>query len=156
MSKLMQTKNNNMFFLVFYFSLCSWSTHVQAGCQISAQNLDFGNYDPSLAFATHSSAELYLLCTENRNVTIEIGPSSVTGSINERKMRHVVYPQETLAYTISSDFLGLRVWGDTTQGMSVNQPVSYYTTIRLYGKILAAQQPWVGSYSDKITVTIQP
>lgn len=143
-------------FTLIFLSLYLFLTKSFAGCQISSQNMDFGSYDPSVNYPARSIAKFTLICTDRNSVTIELGASSVTGSITERKMRHITRPEETIAYTLTSDFSGARVWGDSTENFSISTPVGYYTTISLFGQISPDQQPWVGEYHDTIVLTIQP
>ncbi len=130
-------------------------------CSVLATNVDFGNYDVFSPAPTDSSGTIVVFCFPPPwlpfyNVRVEIGPSSVSGGFNPRRMRRSA-GSDLLDYNLFTDPAMTRIWGDGTGGTYVvNRRVRTWRVrwIRVYGRIPAGQDVPAGSYTDNVRVTI--
>jgi spore coat protein U-like protein len=89
-------------------------------------------------------------------VTMELGPSAVSGGFFPRQMRHDS-GSDRLAYNFYVDAGGAAVWGDGTGGTATRSDRVFKNkpwTVTIYGRIPAGQDVSAGSYSDTLTITI--
>lgn len=128
-------------------------------CRIaSVTSLNFGGYDSESAMPLTSTAVLRVSCPRivSRQITVTVGPSSVTGSINDRRLRRLGGSDE-LRYNVYQDQRGTRVWGDgTTGGSPLVTTVRGDETIELYGIVDAGQDAAEGVYGDALRITVMP
>lgn len=128
---------------------------VQAACSVSFQDILFGDYDASSPAATNTSAEIRATCRAPIVLTILVSASTVSGSVTDRRMKHLSRP-DTLSYNIFRDPSMTTVWGDSVQGNPVAVKVDGAYVTRLYGQIFPRQDVWVGPYADTLRVTVLP
>lgn len=146
---------NSVFFLsLFLFHVGK----AAAACVVTAPSLSFGFYDGLSGAPATTSANAVVTCTDSPppTVTMELGPSAVSGGFFPRQMRHDT-GTDRLAYNFYADPGGAAVWGDgsggtVTQSQRVlrNKPWS----VTIYGRIAPGQDVAAGSYSDTLTITI--
>jgi spore coat protein U-like protein len=125
-------------------------------CSISVQDMVFDAYDPSSKLPLDSVAEVAIDCTRPVPVTLQLGPSRVTGSVADRRMRHLSRSAEALGYNLFSDPSRTRVWGDGARGSASALHIERRGVVRIYGRIFPGQEPWVGTYEDAVSITILP
>lgn len=123
-------------------------------CQnLTAGNINFGNYNPLASSDTDSTGDIQVTCTNNTSYSVSLSSGS-SGSYSSRELSDG--GSNTLNYNLftSSDYNS--VWGDGTGSSStVNQTGSgSQDTITVYGRITAGQSVAQASYSDTINVTI--
>ena len=130
-------------------------------CDVTATNLNFGNYDTMAPAPCDSTASINVACNmppQHPNspltVTISISPGS-SGSFAQRQMQST--STDNLNYNLYSNASFSTIWGDG--GGSSSTQVGFVTSTTpwdatLYGRIPALQNIRAGSYSDTITVTI--
>jgi spore coat protein U-like protein len=137
------------------------AVEAHGACTVSATGINFGGYDVFVATPLDSTGSVTVSCDRNppTDVTVAIGPSATSGGFNPRSMRH---PSRTdrLNYNLFTSPSMNVVWGDGTAGTATvflfkvnkNRPQS----AMIYGRILPGQNVSVGSYGDRLTVTITP
>jgi len=127
-------------------------------CSIgTAPLIAFGEYDTESNMARHTNGELRFNCQPNKTMTVrvDIGPSGVSGSISDRRMRGS--GADELGYNLFQDARGTILWGDGVRG-----GVPAFVTgkdefrVQIHGVIPARQQVVEGLYSDSVRITILP
>lgn len=127
------------------------SARVLATCEVTAQDLEFGDYDP-LAASNHDAATtLSLTCTNGTpyQLSMSVGGGESTAA------RYMHDGAEQLAYILYQDPSRTTLWGvnagvDTLDGTGTGTPV----VIDLFGRIPMQQDAPAGDYTDTITVTV--
>jgi len=121
-----------------------------ATCGLSTQSANFGNYDFQSSQNLDGVGHVTVTCDVATTYTIALSPG-VAGTFTSRIMQNGPHQ---LQYNLYVDLAHASVWGDGTgnsttvsgSGTNVDHPV--------YGSIPAGQNPYVGSYSDVITVML--
>ena len=147
--------------LAFCLAVCLLllsSANSWAACVVTAPTLSFGPYDGLSGAPATTSATAVVTCNETPppTVTLELGPSAVSGGFFPRQMRHDS-GSDRLAYNFYVDAGGAAVWGDGTGGTATRSDRVFKNkpwTVTLYGRIPAGQDVSAGSYSDTLTITI--
>jgi len=134
----------------------SCAAHAQSACSFSAQDMVFGDYDPSTRAPLNSVAEITIDCSRPTSVTLLIAPGGGTGRVADRRMLHRTRPGEALGYNLFQDASRTVVWGNGASGAALTLRVERRSVARVYGQVYAGQEPWVGSYADSVSVTILP
>lgn len=125
---------------------------------VTAPSLSFGTYDGLSAAPATTSGVAVVTCDQAPppTVTLEIGPSAVSGGFFPRRMRQDG-GSDLLDYNFYADSGGASVWGDGSGGtvtrsarVTKNKPWA----VTIYGRIPPGQDVGVGTYSDTLTVTI--
>ncbi|NJD63576.1 MAG: spore coat protein U domain-containing protein [Deltaproteobacteria bacterium] len=132
-----------------------------AACKVATTGIDFGSYDVFVTVPLDSAGTVTVSCDRNppTDVTVEIGPSASSGGFQPRTMRSAS-ASDRLNYNLFTNASRNVVWGDGNAGtarvvlvkVNKNRP----QTATIYGRIPPGQNVSVGSYSDRITVTITP
>lgn len=140
------------------FCLLLSSADSWAACVVTAPTLSFGPYDGLSGAPATTSATAVVTCNEAPppTVTMELGPSAVSGGFFPRQMRQDG-GSDRLSYNFYTTAGAGAVWGDgtggtVTQSARVNRGKPWVVTI--YGFVPAGQDVSAGSYSDTLTVTI--
>ena len=133
---------------------CSGVAH--AGCTVWATPIPVGDYDASVAEAVIMSADIEVRCDESGvNFNLAFGPSAVSGSVVDRRMRHG-FRADTLRYNLYHDSHAMRLWGDSDATMSSGTAVHGLTLVQVFARIDPGQDVWVGEYSDEVVLTVLP
>ncbi len=132
-----------------------------AACKVAATGVNFGGYDVFVSAPMDATGTVTVSCDQNppTDVTVAIGPSATSGGLHPRMMRHASTADQ-LSYNLFTNPSMNVVWGDGTAGTATvflfkvnkNRP----QTATIYGRIPPGQNVSVGSYSDRLTVTITP
>jgi spore coat protein U-like protein len=146
-------------FLFLYFSYIDAA--FASGCIVNTNSgLNFGEYNVIDSSPKDSESQIILTCDTFASpvITVEIGPSSTSNSINTRQMHHNLSSSQ-LDYNLFVDSARNQIWGDLTSGIplvltNINDNVS--RQISVYGRIPSGQNPAAGQYSDSVTVTVLP
>lgn len=125
---------------------------------VSAPSLSFGTYDGLSSAPATTSGNAVVSCDQSPppTVSLEIGPSAVSGGFFPRRMRQDG-GTDTLAYNFYADPGGASVWGDGTGGsVTQSQRVqkSKPWSVTIYGRIAPGQDVAAGTYSDTLTITV--
>jgi spore coat protein U-like protein len=121
-----------------------------ATCGLNTQSVNFGSYDFQSSQNLAGVGHVTVACDVATAYTIALSPG-LTGTFSSRIMQN---GSHQLRYNLYVDLAHASVWGDGTgtsmtvngDGANVDYPV--------YGSIPAGQNPYVGSYSDVVTVTL--
>lgn len=151
-------------FAALVLALAATPAAAATSCSASDMSMSLGVYDGFNAAPTDSSAVLVVTCARDGGpattaVTMAIGPSLNTGGTASRALKHATAP-DLLAYNLFRDASRLLVWGNTpgtntlTQSVTVPNKSSTTLTFTLFGRIDPLQDARAGSYSDRLTITL--
>jgi len=127
---------------------------VLASCDVTAANLDFGNYMSGAGSDTTANTTVDVTCTNGTNYTIALDGGSVAHDPAARAMS--AGGSSLLNYGLYTDASCTTVWGDGTgvtttmsgTGDGTAQPAT------IYGRIPAGQYVPATQYTDQITVQV--
>ncbi len=91
-------------------------------------------------------------------VSVGIGISSTSNSINPRQMRHTS-GTDVLSYNLFVNPSRTAIWGDDISGSALllnNINDNVPRVLPIYGRIFPGQDVSAGAYSDVVTITIAP
>ena len=141
--------------LVVGLALCGGAQQVEAACTLSATAVAFGTYDVFQASPTDSTGTISYRCNNNdHGIRIAISTGTSSTFVNRTLKRS----GENLLYNL---FYGgfTQVWGDGSGGTATylehNPPNNKDVVLTVYGRITAAQDVAVGSYTDTVAVTLE-
>ncbi len=122
-------------------------------CSVSATGASFGTFDPLENVAVDTTGMVTVTCSPSASYTIELSAGH-GGTYSPRKMTGP--GGRTLDYNLFRDASRTTVWGDGVGGTSRvgGSDDGSGSSHTLYGRIPAGQNPYVGSYSDSIQVTV--
>jgi spore coat protein U-like protein len=134
--------------------------HAANSCSVSATSVSFGNYNPAATSPTTSTGTIGVNCLISTSDTITVALSTgLSGSYTARTM---LSGTNTLTYNLYLNSARTEIWGNGTGGTSEFSDTiaggtgggggGFATTV--FGEIPAQQNPFPGSYSDTITVTV--
>ena len=129
-----------------------------AACNVSVGPLSFGPYDPLSPAGATTSGVISVSCNQTPPpvVTIQIGPSAVSGGFFPRRMQRAG-GSDLLDYNLFVDPGLSSVWGDGTAGTATqSQRVTKNTpwNVTIYGQMPGLQDVTPGDYSDTIGISI--
>ena len=122
-----------------------------AGCTVSTSGPNFGTYDVFSSLNDDITATINVNCPAD--TTYSIWLSSGSGTFSSRTLTNGA---QFLAYNLYLDPTHLTIWGDGSAGTGTFSGTGTGSNIAtpVYGRIPAAQNAWVGSYTDVVTVTV--
>lgn len=135
------------------------------GCQVSANPVSFGTYNPITATPRDSTGRVSVSCTNSPpggTVSVSYRVRLGSGSAGSFAPRQLGSGPNRLNYNLYSNTGRTNVWGDGTSGtvtvtgsfnVQVNRTRSRNHSV--YGRIPALQDPAAGSYTDSIVVTLE-
>lgn len=138
------------------FVVCAASAH--AACSVNAGPVSFGPYNPLSAAGAATSGVVSVSCNQSPApvVTVQIGPSAVSGGFFPRRMQRAG-GSDTLDYNLYLDSGLSSVWGDGTAGTATqskrvgkNKPWN----LTLYASMPGLQDVPPGTYADSIQISI--
>ena len=147
--------------LFVFLSLNYVDAAFASGCILNTNSgLNFGEYNVIDSSPKDSESQIILTCDTFASpvITVEIGPSSTSNSINTRQMHHSS-SRGQLEYNLFLDGARTLIWGDSYSGtplMLTNVNDNTPRQLSVYGRIPANQNPVLGIYSDFVTVTVLP
>lgn len=129
------------------------TARVNAVCDVSATDLDFGTYSAQSATALHATTLLRATCTPQTTYNVGLNEGTSPGAtVNQRRM---VAGANVLNYQLYSDATRSTIWGNT---IGTNTVTGVGTGLAqdhtVYGSVPAAQVVPAGNYGDTITVRI--
>ncbi len=127
---------------------------VMAVCEVTSNDLAFGNYNPKASSPHQVSSMVRATCTPGATYQVGLNEGTTPGAtINQRKM---VSGSNTLNYQLYSDAGRSAIWGNTPGTDTVTPPAGTGLSqdLPVYGTIPPAQPAAVGDYSDTITVRV--
>lgn len=121
-------------------------------CQVSATNIDFGDYRAVTAAELDANSTVAVRCTLATAYEIGLDQGLGGSSVTDRKM---LQGANELSYQLFRDPGRTQNWGNTLTsdtvagtGTGINQ------NFQVYGRIPPNQNVATGTYSDTITVTV--
>ncbi len=123
-------------------------------CDITANDLDFGNYSSISGSALDASSTLDVTCTNGTLYAVELNEGTTSGgAFTERLMTD---GSDTLGYNLYTSSARTTVWGDGSGATStvIGTGSGVLQSLSVYGRVPASQNVPVGSYSDTVTATI--
>ncbi|MBX3510722.1 MAG: spore coat protein U domain-containing protein [Hyphomonadaceae bacterium] len=129
------------------------SANVVATCEVVANDLDFGDYDPVVAAHDDAATTLSITCTNGAIYQIALNLGAGAGAT--AATRYMTRGGDLLAYGLYRNGARTQVWGesggvDALSGTGTGAPVS----IDLFGRIPMQQAVPAGAYQDTIIVTV--
>lgn len=126
---------------------------VIASCEVAAQDLPFGNYDPVAAAPLDVNTTVEVTCTNGADYDVGLDEGAGAGAtVAARRMTAGV---DTLAYALYRDAARTQVWGETIDTDTVaGTGDGAAQTITVYGRVFAQQSAPAGAYADTVTVTV--
>lgn len=126
---------------------------VIASCDVDANDLAFGNYDPVSSTPLDVGATIAVTCTHG--TTYDVSLNAGVGSGATVAVRRMTSGGSTLNYSLYSNAGRTTVWGATIGNNTVAGTGNGATqTLNVYGRVPVNQTSPAGSYSDTITVTV--
>lgn len=131
--------------------LAAISQHAWSACSVTAQGVNFGNYDPFSRTDLDGAGNIIVKC--DVGVAYSIALSSGSGTYAARFMTNGAY---ALNYNLYTDASRIFTWGD---GAGATATVSgsggdTISNIPIYGRIARTQSAHTGNYTDAIIVTV--
>ena len=128
------------------------TARVNAVCQVTANDLDFGAYNPKASSPHQVTTLLRATCTPGSTYQVGLNEGVTGGTINQRKMAS---GSNALNYQLYSDPARSSIWGntqgtDTVTGVGTGLAVDH----TVFGAIPQAQVVPAGDYADTITVRV--
>jgi spore coat protein U-like protein len=125
---------------------------VTSACSVSANDLDFGAYDPTSLINDDTTTTINVTCTLLAPYAVRLNGGG-SGSTAARVMDGGT--STDLGYQLYSDALRTTVWGNTTSD-DVNALGGGLVAVphTVYGRITAGQDVEPGSYVDTVTVSV--
>jgi len=120
-----------------------------ATCSLSVQPLDFGSYDFQSSQDLESVGHVIVTCDVSSSFTIALSPGA--GTFTARTMQNGMH---RLRYNLYTDPTQTMVWGDGSGGSTVVGDSGTQVDRTVYGNAPAGQNPYIGIYTDAITVTL--
>lgn len=120
-----------------------------ATCSLDVQGVDFGSYDFMSSQDLDSVGHVIVTCDASSSFSISL--SAGAGTYASRVMHNGAH---TLDYNLYTDPAHTMVWGDGTGGSVVASGNGTSVDEVVYGSAPAGQNPYLGAYSDAITVTL--
>ncbi|MGE0742818.1 MAG: spore coat U domain-containing protein [Hyphomonadaceae bacterium] len=127
---------------------------VLEACEVSADDLEFGDYDPIALAHVDATGSLSITCTNGTDYELGLSLGDGAGASNAlRYMERAGGAQ--LGYTLYQDALRTTLWGadpgtDTLSGVGDGTP----DPIDIFGRIPMQQTAPAGAYEDTIVVTV--
>lgn len=123
-------------------------------CNVTAQDLDFGDYDPVSATSLDAATTLSVTCTFGADYDVGLSVGLGAGATHAaRKMTNS--GTDTLTYGLYRDGARSQVWGETIGVNTIAGTGSGAAqVIDVYGRAPIAQTAPADSYEDTITVTV--
>ncbi len=129
---------------------------VPSECTVSSGTVNFGAYDPVAANATSpkdSTGTVNVYCTVGTLATVALDLGTHASGSTRRMLGT---SGDLLTYEVYRDSARTAVWNttNTDSGTSTSKLVPINSGFIAYGRIPAAQDVRIGSYSDTVLVTV--
>lgn len=126
---------------------------VIASCDVDANDLAFGNYDPVSATPLDIGTTVAVTCTHGTSYDVSLNAGVGAGATVAA--RRMTSGGNTLNYSLYSNAGRTTVWGATIGNNTVaGTGNGAMQTLNVYGRVPVNQTAPAGNYSDTITVTV--
>ena len=127
------------------------SATVLDACSITANDLGFGNYDPS-AGNIDATTTLDVTCTTGTGFELGLNGGTTSGNVAARQMSG---PGVALNYSLFRDAARTQNWEDIGSGNTVTGTGDGTSqSVTVYGRLPGSQFTTGGFYSDTVTATV--
>lgn len=130
---------------------------VLRACVVTANPLNFGNYDPTAPAALDTTTTLSVLCTIGTSFTVGLNAGTTSGStVTTRRMANSVNSANLLNYALYQEAARTTNWGNTpnTDTPAATIAPLLASTLTVFGRVPSGQNVPEGAYSDTVTVTV--
>lgn len=128
------------------------SATVLDSCSVSANDLDFGNYDPVAGAPLDAATTVVVTCTNGTGYDVALDAGLGAGAtIATRRM---TAGAETLDYSLYTDAGRTDLWGEAGGDLVSGVGNGAAQTLNVYGRVPINQPAPAGDYEDTITVTV--
>ncbi|QGZ93832.1 Csu type fimbrial protein [Terricaulis silvestris] len=131
------------------------TANVLATCEIVANDLDFGDYNPVAASNLDAATTLSLTCTNGTSYNVGLDLGEGTGA--STATRYMADSGDTyfLGYTLYQNAGRTTLWGANVGSNTLaGSGTGSAATIDVYGRVPMTQTVPSGNFSDTITVTV--
>jgi spore coat protein U domain-containing protein, fimbrial subunit CupE1/2/3/6 len=132
------------------------SADVVENCRVSTRDLSFGVYDPLGSNAgsdLDASTSLTVVCTKGASVRVVLG----TGEAQRGHVRQLSGAGQFLDYQLYRDSVRTQVW--STGDLAVQIPSAggahAPNILTIYGRIPAGQNILAGTFTDRVTASVE-
>lgn len=122
---------------------------IAATCNLQVQGVNFGSYDFQSSQNLDSVGHVIVTCDASTSYSIALGPG--TGTYDTRLLQN---GSHQLAYNLYTDVIHSTVWGDGSGNSDLINGSGTDADYPVYGSMPAGQNPYVGAYSDVVTVVL--
>ena len=132
----------------------SVTAEVIDACNLTANDLDFGNYSSISGSNVDATSTLDVTCTNGTAYTLALDDGMTTGGTFTTRL--MTDGSNTLEYNLYTSTARTTVWGDASGATETVGDTGDGTqqSLTVYGRIPASQNVPVGSYSDSVTATV--
>ena len=145
----------------FVFMALLYSAPVlPATCGVSSAGINFGSYSPFVGVNTDSTGSVSVTCTGTVGETVSYSISLNTGASGNFSNRMLTSGANQLNYNLYTNPSRTLIWGDGTSGTNsisdsyVLNSLSSTKNYSVYGRVVALQNAFVGSYSESLTISL--
>jgi spore coat protein U-like protein len=127
---------------------------VLKNCAVSASDLAFGDYNASSGSPVTASTTVSVTCTAALAYTVALDGGQTTNNVIARAMTDGASHNLSYGLYITNGYG--TVWGDGSAGTSTVAGTGNGAAqaVTVYGRIPASQFVAAGSYTDRVTVTV--
>jgi spore coat protein U-like protein len=127
---------------------------VLKNCAVSASDLAFGNYTAGSGSPVTATTTVSVTCTAALPYTVALDGGQTTSDVSARAMTDGA--AHNLSYGLYTTNGYGTVWGDGSAGTSTVAGTGNGAAqaVTVYGRIPASQFVAAGSYTDRVTVTV--
>ncbi|MEZ5958914.1 MAG: spore coat U domain-containing protein [Hyphomonadaceae bacterium] len=127
---------------------------VLASCDVTADDLTFGDYDPIAAADLDAETSVSVTCTNGTSYNVGMSVGGGSGASMSERFMTKAGGSETLSYVLYQDDQRSVLWGDTGGDRLAGAGDGTPGSIPVYGRIPMQQAAPSGDYSDTIIVTV--
>jgi spore coat protein U-like protein len=132
----------------------SVSAHVDPSCDVTATNLEFGNYFDGASTPTDAQSTVEVKCVSGLSYDVGLGNGGhASGSGNYIRHMQRNGGSELLHYGLFIDAARNNPWFMTTN-FQTGTGTGVFQSYNVYGRITVGQNVPTGDYSDTVTVTV--
>jgi spore coat protein U-like protein len=131
------------------------SANVVATCEVIADDLEFGDYNPVTAANLDAATTLSLTCTNGTAYNVALNVGTGTGASTATRYMANAGGTHFLGYTLYRNGGRTQLWGSAIGADTLNGTGSgAAANIDVFGRIQMNQAVPSGEYTDTITVTV--
>lgn len=127
------------------------TAEVIKACNLTANDLDFGNYNPISGSNLDGASTVEVTCSNGTSYAVQL--SAGGGTLANRLMTDST---NNLQYNLYTSAARTTIWGDGT-GATATVPGTGSGTLQtldVYGRVPASQNIPIGTYTDSITAEV--